>query len=50
MIPTASAKDDPALRWFGRGVLAAISFPAWMVTLGLVGIGSLARDVGHGRA
>ena len=29
------------------GMRAALSFPAWMVGFGLVGIGSLARDVGY---
>ncbi|MHB2168081.1 AzlC family ABC transporter permease [Alsobacter sp. R-9] len=41
--------DEPLsdARWFLRGVLAALSFPAWTVALALVGVGSLARDAGH---
>ena len=42
-----SAAPDTSLRWFARGALAALSFPAWTVALALVGVGSLARDAGH---
>jgi hypothetical protein len=31
---------------FWRGVRDALAFPAWIVGLSLVGVGSLARDVG----
>lgn len=36
-----------SLAWFGRGVAAALSLPAWTVAVALTGVGSLARDVGH---
>jgi predicted branched-subunit amino acid permease len=40
-------QDDRPSRWFWRGAIAALSFPAWTVALALVGVGSLARDAGH---
>ncbi|WP_293864983.1 AzlC family ABC transporter permease [uncultured Alsobacter sp.] len=33
--------------WFGRGAFDALSFPAWTVAFALVGVGSIARDVGQ---
>jgi len=33
--------------WLWQGARAALSFPAWTVALALLGVGSLARDVGH---
>lgn len=37
----------PVRSWAWAGVSAALSFPAWTVALALLGVGSLARDVGH---
>ena len=34
-------------RWFARGAFDALSFPAWTVSFALVGVGSIARDVGQ---
>lgn len=34
-------------RWFGRGAFDALAFPAWTVSFALVGVGSIARDVGQ---
>lgn len=39
--------DWPWPRAAWAGVRDALSYPAWMVGFGLVGIGSLARDVGY---
>lgn len=33
--------------WFVSGLAGAVSLPAWVVMLSLMGVGSLARDVGH---
>ncbi len=40
-------EPSSSTRWFLKGFAAALSLPAWTVALALVGIGSLARDVGH---
>ncbi len=37
----------PDRSWLWQGARAALSFPAWTVALALLGVGSLARDVGH---
>lgn len=34
-------------RWAARGAIDALVFPAWTVAFALVGVGSIARDVGH---
>lgn len=39
--------EAPFARHALRGARDAIAFPAWTVALALVGVGSLARDVGH---
>jgi predicted branched-subunit amino acid permease len=44
MIPSS---DMSPWRWFARGALDALVFPAWTVAFALVGVGSLAREVGH---
>jgi predicted branched-subunit amino acid permease len=33
--------------WFLSGLAGALALPAWVVMLSLMGVGSLARDVGH---
>lgn len=43
----ASAGPSAPLSWFGRGIAAALTLPAWTVAIALTGVGSLARDAGH---
>ncbi|MDJ1157213.1 AzlC family ABC transporter permease [Chelatococcus sp. SYSU_G07232] len=45
-VTEASASHSP-LAEFGRGVRHALGYPAWVVGFSLVGVGSLAHDVGH---
>ena len=45
--PLTAEPQRPVRSWAWAGAMAALSFPAWTVALALLGVGSLARDVGH---
>lgn len=38
---------DGKARWFARGFLHALAYPAWTVALAQAGVGSIARDAGQ---